>query len=233
MPPTRDERKQLVADGYDRMSDRYAAWAAQIEGDPRDRMITELTRRLPLGGRLLDLGCGSGVPSTKVLAEQFEVVGVDFSTAQIERARVNVPTAEFLVADLTEFEFPDASFDAVTAFYALDHVPREQHRALFSRVARWLVPDGLFLASTGHKDEADWTGEWLGVPTYFSSHAPDVTRRLLADAGFELEIDEIVEIVEPEGAESFLWILAREAGPLSPARTVRGDESRTDASPGC
>ena len=75
MPPTRDERKRLVADGYDRMADRYGAWAAQIEGDPRDRMIAEMTRRLPLNGRLLDLGCGSGVPSTKVLAEQFDVVG--------------------------------------------------------------------------------------------------------------------------------------------------------------
>jgi ubiquinone/menaquinone biosynthesis C-methylase UbiE len=209
MPPARDERKQLVADGYDQMADRYAAWAAKIEGDPRDRMIAELTRRLPLGGRLLDLGCGSGVPSTKVLADHFDVVGVDFSTAQIEKARVNVPTAEFLVADVTQVEFPDASFDAVTSFYALDHVPRELHATVFARVARWLIPGGLFLASTGHKDEADWTGEWLGVQTYFSSHAPDVTRRLLADAGFELEIDEIVEIVEPEGRESFLWILAR------------------------
>jgi len=212
MPPTRDERKRLVADGYDRMADRYEQWAAGIEGDPRNRMIAELTRRLPLGGRLLDLGCGSGVPSTKVLAERFDVVGVDFSTAQIEKARVNVPTAEFLVADLTEVEFPDASFHAVTSFYALDHVPRELHATVFRRVARWLVPGGLFLASTGHEDEANWIGEWLGVPAYFSSHAPDVTRRLLTDAGFELEIDEIVEIIEPEGRESFLWVLARKLG---------------------
>jgi ubiquinone/menaquinone biosynthesis C-methylase UbiE len=209
MAPTSDERKRLVADGYDRMADRYGAWAARIEGDPRDRMIAELLHRLRDGGRLLDLGCGSGVPSTKVLAERFDVIGVDFSTAQIEKARVNVPSAEFLVADLTEVDFPDASFEAVTSFYALDHVPRELHAPVFGRVARWLVPGGLFLASTGEKDEADWTGEWLGVTSYFSSHAPDVTRELLAAAGFELEIDEIVEMVEPEGPESFLWILAR------------------------
>ena len=80
-----DPRKRLVADGYDRMSDRYGRWAAGIEGDPRDRMIARLFAELPAGGRLLDLGCGSGVPSTRVLAERFEVVGVDFSTAQIEK----------------------------------------------------------------------------------------------------------------------------------------------------
>ena len=221
MPPTRDERKRLVADGYDRMSDQYELWAAGIEGDPRDRMIAEVTRRLPLGGRLLDLGCGSGVPSTRVLAEQFDVVGVDFSTAQVARARVNVPTAEFMVADLTDVEFPDASFDAVTAFYALNHVPREQHAIVYSRVARWLVPGGLFLASMGLADEADWTGEWLGVPTYFSSHAPDVTRALLAAAGFEIQIDEIVEMVEPDGPASFLWILASKP-PLRGESKTRG-----------
>jgi ubiquinone/menaquinone biosynthesis C-methylase UbiE len=204
-----DSRMRIVADGYDRMADRYGEWAAGIEGDPRDRMILELFNRLPDGGRLLDLGCGSGVPSTKMLAERFEVVGVDFSTAQIAKARVNVPIAELVVADLTEVDFPDASFQAVTSFYALNHVPRELHATVFGRVARWLLPGGLFLASFGLADEPDWTGEWLGAKSYFSSHAPDVTRRLLHEAGFELEIDQILEMIEPDGPASFLWTLAR------------------------
>lgn len=209
MPPTRDERKRLVADGYDRMADRYGTWAAGIEGDPRDRMIAGLVAELPSRARLLDLGCGSGVPSTKVLAKRFEVVGVDISTAQIEKARVNVPNATFIVGDLTEVEFPIGSFDAVTAFYSLNHVPREDHAPLFSRVARWLAPGGLFLAAFGLADEADWTGEWLGVSMYFSSHDPDTTRALLAGTGFELLVDEVVEMQEPDGRASFLWVLAR------------------------
>lgn len=204
-----DRRKSIVADGYDAMADTYAAWAAGITDDPRDRMIAALTERVPAGGRVLDLGCGSGLPSTKVLAERFEVVGVDVSTAQIERARTNVPGATFMVGDLAALDFPAASFDAVTAFYSLNHVPREEHAALFERVERWLVADGRFLASFGLADEADWTGEWLGVPMYFSSHDRDRTRRLLGAAGFELEIDEVVMITEPEGEVSFLWVLAR------------------------
>jgi SAM-dependent methyltransferase len=204
-----DRRKSIVADGYDTMAHTYAAWAAGIRDDPRDRMIAALTERLPAGGRVLDLGCGNGLPSTKVLAERFEVVGVDASTAQIERARANVPGATFMVGDLTEVDFPVGSFDAVTAFYALNHVPREEHAALFERVASWLVDDGRFLATFGLADEADWTGEWLGVPMYFSSHDRETTRRLLEAAGFELEIDEVASITEPEGQVSFLWVLAR------------------------
>lgn len=210
MPRTRAEhRRRLVANGYNQMADRYGRWAAEIEGDPRARMTAELARRLPSGSRVLDLGCGSGIPSTKALAERFEVVGVDFSSAQIEKARLNVPTAEFIVADLTEVEFPDDSFDAVTAFHSLDHVPREQHEALYGRVVDWLKAGGFFLATMGTTDEKDWTGEWLGVPMFFSSHAPDRTRALLAAAGFALELDEVVEMREPEGPFSFLWILGR------------------------
>jgi SAM-dependent methyltransferase len=207
--PSGDRRKSIVADGYDAMADRYAAWAAGITDDPRDRMIAELFERVPRGGRVLDLGCGSGLPSTKVLAERFEVVGVDVSAAQIERARANVPGATFMVGDLIEVDFGAGSFDAVTAFYSLNHVPREEHAALFGRVAGWLVDDGRFLATFGLADEANWTGEWLGVPMYFSSHDRETARRLLGTAGFELEIDEVATINEPEGQVSFLWVLAR------------------------
>ena len=210
----RDARTRLVADGYDRMADRYGLWAAGIEGDPRDRMIARLLAALPPRARVLDLGCGSGVPSTKVLADRFEVVGVDFSTAQIEKARVNVPTARFIVGDLTEVEFPDGSFDAVTAFYSLNHVPREDHAPLLADVARWLVPGGLFLAAFGLSDEANWTGDWLGVPMYFSSHDPDTTRGIFARTGFELIVDEVLETHEPEGPMSFLWVLAGTRRPV-------------------
>jgi ubiquinone/menaquinone biosynthesis C-methylase UbiE len=191
------------------MAGRYASWAASIEGDPRDRLIAGLVAELPERARLLDLGCGSGIPSTKVLAERFEVVGVDFSIAQIERARTNVPNATFIAGDLTEVEFPDGSFEAVTAFFSLDHVPREEHAGLFARVARWLVPGGWFLATFGLADDPDWTGDWLGVPMYFSSYGPDTTRAMHATAGFALVVDEIVEMQEPEGPESFLRVLAR------------------------
>ncbi len=208
----RDKRKRIVADGYDAIADEYGRWAARIEDDPRDRMIAAFSAGLPRGSRVLDLGCGSGLPSTRVLAEQFEVVGVDLSSSQIERARSNVPGAAFSVGDLTTVEFADGSFDGVTAFYSLNHVPREDHAPLFGRVMRWLVPGGRFLAALGIADEPNWTGEWLGVPMYFSSHDPGTTRAALDKVGFEVDIHEVVEILEPEGPASFKWVLARKPG---------------------
>ena len=66
-----DPRKRTVQAGYDAMAEHYLAWGGEIEGDPRHRFLHEFARRLPDGARVLDLGCGAGIPSTKQLAERF------------------------------------------------------------------------------------------------------------------------------------------------------------------
>ncbi|HEX5148839.1 MAG TPA: class I SAM-dependent methyltransferase [Candidatus Limnocylindrales bacterium] len=204
-----DERSRIVAAGYDLAARRYATWASHVEGDPRERMTVELDARLPEGARVLDLGCGSGLPSTRALAEHHDVVGVDASRIQIRLARTNVPKARFIEADIADVAFPDGSFDGVVAYYSISHVPRAEHAAIFERVARWLVPGGLFLASLGATDSPDWVGTWLGVPMFFSAFKADRNRALLQTAGFDLLIDEVVEIREPDGPATFLWVLAQ------------------------
>jgi hypothetical protein len=97
----------------------------------------------------------------------------------------------------------------VIALYSVSHLPREEHASLFERVARWLRPDGLFLATLGASDSADWIGDWLGQPMFFSSFGADANRRLIEAAGFELVIDEVLDTIEPEGMVPFLWVLAR------------------------
>ena len=52
-------------------------------------------------------------------------------------------------ADMVSVSFPIASFAAVTAFYSITHVRRAEHAAMFKRIAKWLKPGGIFLASLG------------------------------------------------------------------------------------
>jgi len=204
-----DHRKTIVAQGYDALAEEYVAWASRIVDDPRERMLDEFSVRMEPGARVLDLGCGAGLPSTKVLAIRFAVTGADISERQVKAARRNVPEATFIHADFGALNFPPGSFDGVTAFYAISHVPRDEHGALFERIARWLVPGGLFLATLGSNDGPDWIGEWLGKPMFFSNYDADANRRLLTAAGFDLLVDEVVETLEPEGPTPFLWVVAR------------------------
>ncbi len=207
-----DPRKATVAAGYDAMAARYVEWAGSVDGDPRDDEVAHLAAHLPQGARVLDLGCGSGVPTTRQLATRCAVTGVDLSAAQVELARHNVPNAEFRQGDLVSLRFPPATFDAVVALYSITHVPREEHAGLFRRIASWLTPGGLFLASLSAGDSPDWTGEWLGVPMFFSGWDAATNRRLLRAAGFRLERDDVRTIREPEGDASFLWVLGVAGG---------------------
>ncbi len=204
-----DERKRTVQAGYDALAPTFLAWCAAIEGDPRDRFLEELISRLDDSARVLDLGCGAGVPQTKQLAEQCDVVAVDISREQLRLARANVPRATFIHGDFSQLDFPAASFDAITAFYSITHVPREEHAWLFGKIACWMRLGGYFLASLSAGGSEDWTGEWLGVEMFFSSYDADENRRLLEEAGFEVALDEVITMREPEGDATFLWVLAR------------------------
>lgn len=204
-----DPRTDTVARGYDEIADRFAEWVTEIEDDPRRRFRQEILDRLPPGARVLELGCGAGTSDTHLLAERFRVTGVDISSEQLQRARTNVPKAEFVHADMTELELRAGSFDGVAAFYSFNHVPRDLLGDLFSRIHGWLAPDGLFLTALGAGDMEGWTGEWLGTTMYFSGWSPETNRELLQKAGFELLIDEVVEMREPEGMVAFHWVLGR------------------------
>ena len=201
--------RATVSQGYDAIAEAYLAWGRRVDGDPRDRFVEDLMARLPDGARVLDLGCGAGVPSTLLLAERFQVIGVDVSERQIALARASVPRAAFVCADLSAVRFEDETFAAVTALYSISHLPRVEHGALFERIASWLAPGGLFLGSLGSRDSPDWTGEWLGVPMFFSSYDAATNRGLVEATGLVPLHAEVVTMAEPEGEVAFLWVLAQ------------------------
>lgn len=204
-----DPRTQVVSDGYDAMGETFAAWRERIVGDPRREWEEELVRRLEDGARVLELGCGSGTPETRRLAQRFALTGVDISPQQVERARAAIPQAEFLCADFTDLQLPEGSCDAVVSFYVFNHVPRDLLAPLLGRIHGWLVPGGWLLTAFGVSDNPGWTGEWLGAETFFASFPPAVNSQLVREAGFTIERDEVITFEEPEGPASFQWVLAQ------------------------
>src|SRR5438876_2564605 len=66
----------LFRSGFDAIGERFDEWRRQIVGDPREHWLEELTSRLFEGARVLELGCGSGLAETQLLAKRFRVTGV-------------------------------------------------------------------------------------------------------------------------------------------------------------
>lgn len=204
-----DARTKLVGDAYDAIGETFAEWRTRILDDPRQEWEDEFASRLPDGARVLELGCGAGTPETRRLAARFRLTGVDISPLQVERARAAIPEADFICADFTELELPADSLDGVISFYVLNHVPRELLAPLLGRMHEWLVAGGWFCNAFPTSDNPGWTGKWLGAQTFFSGYEPEVNSRLVRDAGFRIERDELVTFQEPEGPATFHWILAQ------------------------
>ena len=199
----------IVARGYDAVADRYAR-LEEVEW-PRLRWLRDLLARLPDGARVLDLGCGNGLPAGPEIARCHVLTGVDLSRRQIELARGNVPGATFFRGDMAQVTFPPGTFDAVVCFYALGHVPRDRHGEVLARVRGWLRPGGWLLLSEEDADQPSRVGDWLGAEMYLSTHDAATMLRVVETAGFEIERWAVEEQLEQGRAVPFLWVLARSA----------------------
>lgn len=201
-----DDPKLLVATGYDVIAEGYLErfGSSQV----RDQWLGKLIALLPAKSRVLDLGCGSGVPvAQKLAARGHEVVGIDGSARQVSLAQLNVPDAEFIHADMTRVKLHSHHFDAVVAFYSITHVPRDEHADLLRRIAGWLKPGGIFLASLGANESPDWRGDWLGAEMFFSHYNAEDNEQLVRHAGFDIEEAAVVNQDNEDG--QFLWVVAR------------------------
>lgn len=213
MSDTTQDPKRVVQDGYDQIAKTYLQWTSGI-ATPRLDYLKELLSRLKdtPNATVLELGCGAGIPCTQLLAAQCaHVVANDISNAQIELARTNVPSskAEFLPGDMAELEFDVSTFDAVTGFYSIIHLPREQHHEMLLRIWKWLKPGGYFLCNLGASDRPGSTNAWLGSQMYWSSFDADKNLLMVKDIGFQIAKNEIIEDDEDGRQVPFLWILAR------------------------
>ncbi|HEY7851299.1 MAG TPA: class I SAM-dependent methyltransferase [Ktedonobacterales bacterium] len=203
--------KRIVEQGYDRVAERYLAWGAGIRQDERLRYTRALLDRLPVGADVLELGCGAGLPTTRLLAERFSVTGVDISAHQLELARRAVPAATLLHADMASVSFPPQRFDGVAAFFSLIHVPRAEHAALLGCIATWLRPGGLLVATMGVRDNpGDREDDWLGAPMFFSHWDAATNRQLVEQVGLRI-LSAREEIADEDGAPvAFLWVVAEQ-----------------------
>lgn len=204
--------KHIVAEGFDRIGERYVEWSLQTRVEERERYTSLIVDRLPRGASVLDLGCGAGVPTTATLAEHFRVTGVDISPRQIELARQNVPQGTFVHADMASLDFPPANFDAVVAFYSLFCLPRAELFPLVQKIASWLKPKGLFVAALGAQEvEELFSPDWLGVPMYWSLFESETNLRLIREAGFQI-LSAQEETEEEDGVPiTFLWVVAQKS----------------------
>lgn len=149
------ENKLLDAAGFDAWQAQYEADVAACEeaGDYPFAGYTELHDQIfdivhaREGVTALDLGCGTGKLTARLLEAGHPVTGVDFSENMLAAARKNAPGAAFVQAELKEVpeKLPGQTFDCIVAAYALHHLPDGDKYALLTALKALLNPEGVII----------------------------------------------------------------------------------------
>ncbi len=106
--------------------------------------------------------------------------------------------------------FGDGSFDGLVSYYAVIHVPRSEHRAVFDEFRRVLVAGGVALLCLGAGDvpEDDDTESWLGTHMFWSHFDAETNLEMLQAAGFDILRHELVKDPMNHGRHLFALVAA-------------------------
>lgn len=172
------------SNGYERVAAEFLAGRGRAPSTAvGTKEVRDWTRTLPNGAAVIDLGCGTGLPITKVLVdEKLNVYGVDAAPTLVAAFRHNLPEVPVACESVVESSFFNRMFDGVVAWGLIFLLQPEEQRLLIRRVADILVPGGRFLFTSSSGTEplvwndgmTDLESRSLGAAEY---------RKLLAEVG--------------------------------------------------
>lgn len=104
-------------------------------------LLVEHHHWLPPHGLGLDIAMGLGANAAFLMQHGLRVIGVDIAGQAVRQAKTTYPELMAVMADMTDFVLPSASFDVILNFYYLQ-------RDLWPAFARLLRPNGLLIYET-------------------------------------------------------------------------------------
>lgn len=121
-------------------------------------------------GYALDVGCGCTGRFINLLLEKgFKTEGVDISDKMISLAKKRHPEIKFHLEDICEWQ-PPKSYDFITAWDSIWHVPLDQQEKVISKLISSLNTKGVLIFSCGATDEkGEHTDNFMGPEVYYST----------------------------------------------------------------
>jgi 2-polyprenyl-3-methyl-5-hydroxy-6-metoxy-1,4-benzoquinol methylase len=150
---------------YDRLAPRLVAVESR-NWHLQSRMALNLEtidRHARPGGRVLDIGCGTGFLLERLAERGFSGVGIDLSPESVGHARrrlAEIGAADRLTAEVgSAYEPPAGPFDLITLTDVLEHL--EDPRACLRALREQMAPDGLLVISTPNRRSLPGARRWL------------------------------------------------------------------------
>ena len=149
--------------------------------------VREWARTLPHGAAVIDMGCGTGLPITKVLVtEGLNVYAVDAAPSFVEAFRRNLPGITVACESVEDSPFFGRTFDGVIAWGLMFLLSPDGQRRLIQRMADVLVPGGRLLF-TSEARPLVWNDAMTGLESRSLGGAE--YRRLLSEVGLSVSLE--------------------------------------------
>lgn len=152
--------------------------------------LDKFSSKIPLKGKILDLGCGSGRAIKYFIKKGFDVVGIDFSEEMLKLAKEQTPTADLRNMDMRKLDFPEEFFDGIWSCFSLVHIPKREIKNVLDGCYRVLKKNGFMcvITSLGEGKEG-FQEEWLkkGTKMFFYGMSKEGLESHLADSNFLVE----------------------------------------------
>jgi SAM-dependent methyltransferase len=161
------EAEIITKSSYDSISSKWA----DTHNTPKfwQENFDEFYKALP-GGRVLEIGCGSGRDAKELIEHGYEYVGTDISGSQIEEARKNNPDAKFEQISLYDINFA-AKFDGFWAAAVLIHVPKDRINEALQAIQRNMHPGAIgFIAMKEGQGERVEVKDYLDNTQYLFTY---------------------------------------------------------------
>ena len=169
------------SNGYEALAQQFTA----IRHDPNRPIGTSTVRSwvqsLTKGSHVLDLGCGSGIPISKAIADQgHRVYGIDASPTLVAAFRDHLPDHPIRCEAVETSGFYGLQFEGIIAWGLLFLLPEQTQVELFAKIADHLHPEGQFLftapSQIAHGPDLALTGRkkvWGNIGTVRTGNGRD------------------------------------------------------------
>ena len=183
-------------DYYNRNADEYFARTADVNFDA---LYSRFLKYIPDGGRIMDLGCGSGRDVKWFYDHGYEAFGLDASRELVSKASIeyDIPVCTGLIEEWTS----STTFDGVWCCASLMHLDDDALEQFFVNLQYNLKPGGVLFMSvkSGIETGLDEQGRYLRNFT-----EEDV--REIINRHSELEVRELWYTEDKLARDTFKWM---------------------------